>query len=803
MMYQRAIGIGCAVAFAASLGSAADAAGREKTLSFDKQRDLISTYCVECHNFEDWAGGLELLAFDPEHPEADAELAEKVIEKLRAGMMPPAGKPRPDFATGQALAASLEHTIDAGAEFHPGWPGLHRLNRVEYENVIRDLLGMEVDAGSFLPTDDSSHGFDNQAGTLGLSPVLLEAYIGAAGDIARLAMGDVQTPSQAVHRVAEDATQNYHVEGLPFGTRGGILFEHVFPADGTYTFKVYSVNVGNMGNFRPFGEVRGEQLEILMDGERVGLFDWDKEFHVGEGYGAEGLTTIDLTIPVTAGPHKIGVTFLARNYAPGLDLNNAFERSTIETGGLPGFTFYPHVGSIRVDGPYDAARPEESPSLARILVCRPEDGAAEQACAEKIVRRLARRAYRGNADEEDIATILSFYEEGREEGGFYAGIEAALQRILSDPKFIYRVETPPEDVAAGGTYRISDLELASRLSFFLWSSMPDDTLLDLAEQGRLSEPRVLEAQVQRMLDDPRADALTRNFAGQWLALRNLSDHAPVVTEFPDFDDNLRQALRRETELFFASIIKENRPALDLLTADYTFVNGRLAKHYGIPGIEGSRFRRVELGPDQAMRRGLLGKGSLLTVSSQPGRTSPVVRGNWVLTNLIGSPPPPPPPDVPAIKPQTSDAAGNAHVPTMREQFEAHRSNPACKGCHMMMDPIGFAMEPFDATGHWRTSDAGQPINAKDVMYDGTPVDGPGDIRDFLVKYKTQFLRTLTGKLMTYAVGRGMEYGDRPMIRSVLRQAAQDDYRFRSLIVSVVESDAFLMNTKPDARLAGG
>jgi hypothetical protein len=777
-------------------------------MSFAAQNALISDYCVKCHNYEDYAGGLELLVFQAEHAAEDPETAERVIRKLRAGMMPPAGEPRPDFATGQAMAASLEAAIDASADYRPAWRGLHRLNRTEYANVVRDLVGLELDASALLPVDDSADGFDNQASALSLSPVLLEAYLTAAAKVAEIVVGDAVTPTQTLYRVAEDASQNGHVEGLPFGTRGGILIDHYFPANGDYAFKVFAVNVGNMGNFRPFGEVRGEQLEILIDGERVGLFDWDKELGVGGGFGDDDeyrgrLRTIDLTVPVTAGPHAVGVTFLASNYAPSLDLNDAFERTTIETGGLPGFTFYPHVGRVRIDGPANPTGPGPTPSRARIFSCEPARAADEPACAEAIIAAFARRAYRGDVTEADLDALRRFYAEGRRAGDFDDGIEAALQRALSDPKFIYRVETPPLEVAAGEPYRLSELELASRLSFFLWSSMPDEELLSLAEQGRLRDAGVLEAQVARLLADPRSISLSENFAGQWLALRNLDGHAPVVAEFPDFDDNLRQAFRQETELFFDSLVREDAPVFDLLTADYTFVNERLARHYGIPGVRGSRFRRIELGEAFAERRGLLGKGSLLTVTSQPGRTSPVIRGNWVLGNLIGVPAPPPPPDVPEIEPPPFDAAGNVRIPTIREQYEAHRVNPACSGCHMMMDPIGFALEPFDATGRLREQDGGAAINASDVMYDGEPIDGPADLRDFVLRYREQYLRNVAERLMTYAVGRAMTYEDMPVVRAVVRAAAEDGYRFQSLILAVARSDAFQMSTRPTDEGAAG
>jgi len=762
---------------------------------------VVRGFCLDCHNDIERVADLSLESLDIGAVADRPETWEKVVRKLRGGMMPPADGRRPDSATYVALTEWLESELDEAREPILPPPGLHRLNRSEYANAIRDLLALEMDATDFLPADDSSRGFDNQAGSLGLSPALLEAYLAAAGKISRMAIGNVTTPTQTMYRVAEDTTQNYHVEGLPFGTRGGILVDHYFPVDGEYNIKIFSVNLGNMGNFRPFGEVRGEQLEVLLDGERVELLDWDEQFNIGRGFGGGNgqLKTINVRVPVTAGPHKVGVTFLASNFAPLLDLNNAFERSTIETGGLPGFTFFPHIGSVRIDGPYEARGiGDETPSRAKIFVCRPETAEQEPACAQQIVTALARRAYRGFATEADVATLMEFYALGRKGGAsFENGIEMALQRILADPKFIYRVEAEPADISLGEAYALSDLELASRLSFFLWSSIPDDELLTLAEDGRLGDAEVLEAQVLRMLDDARSQALTKNFAGQWLALRNLDGHAPIVDEFPDFDDNLRQAFRRETELFFDSILRENRSVLELLTADYTFVNDRLAKHYGIPGVQGSRFRRVELGEEFDERRGLLGKGSVLTVSSQPGRTSPVMRGNWILSTVIGIPAPDPPPDVPELEAKTADAAGNVRQPTIREQYEEHRQNPACQGCHKLMDPFGFALEPFDATGRLRTTDNGNPIDAADVMYDGTPVAGPSDVRKFLLKYKDQFVRNVTENMLTYALGRGVEYYDMPVVRAIVREAEKDDYRFQSLVLEIVKSEPFRMNMKPD------
>jgi len=766
------------------------------------QRQLIDDYCMNCHNYSENAGGLELEIFDPASPLDDAEMSEKVIRKLRAGMMPPAGEKRPDFKTVQLLTSTMEQNIDSTAKHNLHVPKLHRLNRTEYANAVRDLLGLELDSTQFLPSDDASRGFDNQAGTLTLSPALLEAYLSAAARISRLALGTAASPTQVTYRIAEDTTQNYHVEGLPFGTRGGLQVDHVFPSDGTYTIKVFSVNLGNMGNFRPFGEIRGEQLLFYVDGKRVAQVDWDRALGVDRRFDDEGggqLRTIDVPLPMTAGPHKIAVTFLATNYAPGLDLNKAFERSTIETGGLPGFTFYPHIGRIRIDGPENAAPAKDSPSRRKILSCQPKQPAEEEACARSIAARLARMGYRGYSTKKSVDELVSFYTLGRKDGGsFEDGVEAIIQRILVDPKFVYRAESTPADLAPGTPYAINDLDLASRLSFFLWSTIPDETLLSLAEKRQLTNPDVLLKQVRRMLDDPRASTLTTNFASQWLGLRGLSAHAPVVDQFPDFDDNLRQAFRRETELLFQSLLDENRSVLDLLTADYTFVNERLAKHYGMPGIRGSEFRRVKLDDAHAARRGLLGKGAILTVSSQPGRTSPVIRGQWVLKNIIGVPAPSPPADVPDLPAKAADAAGNTKQPSLRALLEEHRRNPACQGCHKLMDPIGFSLEPFDAIGRFRTEDDGNPINARDQMYDGTPVNGPEDVRAFLLKYQDQYLRHVTLNLLTYALGRGIEYDDMPVVRAVLKSAESGGYKLRGLIEAIAMSDIFRSNVADGA-----
>ncbi|MGH8220785.1 MAG: DUF1592 domain-containing protein [Steroidobacteraceae bacterium] len=818
--------------------SAPQARAGGPTLTVAAEQHLLDKYCRTCHNFVDWAGGIEFEDFDPGKPYQSAELAEHMLIRLRSGMMPPVGKPRPDWDEVRTLATNLETQLDSHAKPHYAMPRLHRLNRSEYQNAIRDLLDINVDASKLLPTDDSSRGFDNQAGTLTLSPALLEAYLSAAARISRLAVGTATSPTQVTYSVPADTTQRYRVNGLPFGTRGGLLIKHDFPANGSYTFRIYSVNLGNMGNFRPFGEITGEQLLVYVDDQRVAKIDWDKALHVHNFFanpaavrpgqkpakpGAAGapaarrtvarpaataadleaeeaadpeagqLRTIDVKLPITAGPHRIGVTFLATDYAPGLDMNRHFDRSTIETGGLPGYTFYPHVGRVRIDGPVNGTDATDTPSRERVFICHPKRQSDEQPCALKIATTLARRAYRGFQTPADIATLMKFYALGRQGSTFDEGIETLVQRTLADPKFIFRVESAPKGLPAGTPYRVSDLDLASRLSFFLWSTIPDDELLTLAEKGKLHEDRVLRAQIERMLVDPRAAALTRNFADQWLGLRALTAFDPVVDNYPNFDDNLREAERREVELFFTSILDEDRSVLDLLTAKYTFLNGRLAMLYGIPGIEGSEFRRVVLDDAHSDRWGLLGKGGILAITSHPDRTSPTVRGKWVLKTLLGSPPPDPPAVVPQLKPTQVDAAGNERPLTLRELMERHRANPVCASCHKFMDPIGFALEPFDAIGHFRTNEGGTPIDPDSVLYDGGKVEGPAGVRAFVLRHQDSYVRNVVENLVTYALGRGVEYYDMPLVRTVMRESSHDDYRLRSLIEAVALSDQFRMN----------
>ncbi len=764
--------------------------------------NLLQDYCTKCHNSDDYAGSIDLEGVNAGNIHQNSEIGEKVIRRLRAGMMPPAGEKRPDNAVMQQFAAALEQDIDTHAVIKAGRPGLHRMNRTEYGNAIRDLLKVDINPADFFPADDSSRGFDNQAGTLSMSPAQLESYLGAAAKISKLALGTDTTPSQKLYRTAEDANQNYRIEGLPFGTRGGISFVHNFPADGEYTFKTFAITLGNMGSDRPFGEIRGEKLQVLVDGELVKVFDWDQElglnrnqFERSDDDVGKSLPTLDVTLPVTAGEHEIGITFVATNFAPGLDMNNYFERSTIETGGLPGFTWFPHVGSVRVDGPYAVTGTGNSPSRQSVMLCKPSNNDDEKNCARRIIPRLAEIAYRGYSTADDVDNLMGFYSQGRATGNFDNGVDMALQRILSSPKFIYRIEREPENVAVGEDYRISDLDLASRLSFYLWSSLPDQELLAVAKSGKLQDSKVLAQQVARMLEDPRSSAMTANFAGQWLALRNLTTQVPVVDQFPDFDNLLRESMRKETELLFDSLIRENRPVTELLTADYTFVNERLALHYGIPGIKGERFRRVKLDGDLALRRGILGKGSMLTVAAQPGRTSPVMRGYWTLANVIGVEPPPPPPNVPALEARKVDAAGNGKVPSMRERMEEHRQNPACQGCHRMMDPIGFALDNFDAVGKFRLTDAGSTIDPGGTIYDGTVIKSAADLPKFLLNHEQSYLRNVTQRMLTYALGRGMEYQDMPLVRQVQSQAAKAGFRFHELVMAVVSSKAFLSNTR--------
>lgn len=750
-------------------------------------RAVIDRYCVGCHNDRLKTAKLSLEQFDLARLSEHAETGELLIRKLRAGLMPPNGLPRPDAAAMNGLISFMETELDRTPAPPVAPPGLHRLNRTEYTNAIRDVLALEVDASKFLPADDSTRGFDNIAGALTISPALMEAYLSAAGKIARLAVGNVTAPTQAVFEVPADTAQNHHIEGLPFGTRGGILIKYQFPADGEYSFKVKGVT----GYFQAvLGGVKGEKLIVTVDGERVHLFDWDRDISNTTGNGKS-----TPAIPIKAGLHTVGVTFLATNDVPGSELDRPFQRTMNTPGSIPGFIFYPHVGQVWIEGPYNPAGAAETASRKKIFTCTPASKREEEPCARQILTTLVKHAFRRPAAPADLSMLMQFYEDGYTDGGFESGIEAALQRLLADPEFIYRLEPEPAGTAPGRTYRISDLALASRLSFFLWSTVPDDELIDVAASGKLRDNAVLEKQVRRMMADPKFEAFVSNFTGQWLGVRSLRTSEPVVDIFPDFDDNLRAAYQREVELFFTSIAREDRSVVDLLTGDWTYVNERLAKHYGIPNVYGPQFRRVTLPANLGPRRGLLGKGALLTVTSAAARTSPVTRGKWFLQTFLGVSPPDPPPDVPAIKEPEKNTTGNAKNPTMRQLMEIHHTNPTCATCHAIFEPMGLALENFDATGAWRTLDGDSPIDASGVLVDGTAVAGVEDLRGFLVRRSDQFVRVVTERMLTYALGRGVEYQDMPTVRSIVRNTAPGQYKFSSLVLEVVKSAPFQTNVK--------
>jgi mono/diheme cytochrome c family protein len=788
-----------------------------------EERALVDKYCVVCHNTKAKATGLDsslrltLDDVDFTNVSAHAQKLERVARKLRAGMMPPVGMPRPDKDTYHGMLTFLQTELDKSAVPYMPPPGLHRLNRTEYQNAIHDLLSLDIDPGKYLPSDDSTSGFDNIAGALGISSTLVEAYVSAAQKISRLAIGEPEGPTLAVYRTPENTSQNYHIEGLPFGTRGGLLVKHAFPSDGEYTVSITPIFGDNMTP-TGFGSVPCERLEVSLDGERLELLDWkgggrqdaavcrgEKTAAVNSGQsGSISAAKMQVKFKTTAGLHALGATFLETNFAPVLDLDKQFIRTTLQTGPTPGYTFFPHVGTIRIEGPFNAVRSEATPSRKAIFLCKPASAGDEGACARRIITNLAMTAFRRPVTAADVDPLMEFYQAGRKEGDFNSGIEMALARILASPKFIYRIEEEPagptvRTVADKVTsYRIKDIDLASRLSYFLWSRGPDQELMKIAAAGRLKDPVVLEQQVKRMLKDPRAEAMTTNFAGQWLNLRGLQGYSPLPGVYPDFDEPLGYAMRREVELLFDSIIREDRPITDLLTADYTFVNERLAKHYGIPNVYGSQFRRITLGPDMDVRKGLLGKAAILTTTAKPERTSPVTRGKWVMTNILGMSPPDPPPNVPPLPPQENDSTGNAKLPSMRQTMLKHRVRADCVQCHSMMDPIGFSLEQFDGIAQWRSDDNGNPVGEEVTTFDGTKVTGPVQLRNWLVtNYSTAFVEVASEKMLIYALGRGMEYQDMPLVRAVARQANRSSNRFSALVLAVVKSDPFQKNMKLD------
>jgi len=796
-------------------------------------RAFLQAYCITCHSQQLKSRGSVPVALDTLDPAAvtnDTKTWELVVRKMRAGVMPPAGMKRPDKAAHEQFLAWAEGALDRAAREQPN-PGridaFHRLNRTEYRNAVRDLLDLDIDVNAWLPPDDASYGFDNIAGVLKISPTLFERYLSVAQKVSRTALG-IAPPSPTVDyvRVADDRAQEQELPGQLFGTRGGASIHYTFPMDASYTVRVQLSR--DLNEQVPI-YVEPQDLEISIDGERVTVFTLPgaaapagppatepaaasdagaaqpagrgqgrgagaRAGGAGRGGGRQGQEARnradrdwEVRVPVKAGPHLVHVAFARQSDA------------ITETARLPFLRPYPagvniaetrsgaYLRSVEIAGPFDPTGPGNSPSRQRILICTPDSAASEDGCSTRILTALARRAYRRRVTAADVRPLLAFYRQGRAEGNFDQGIERALNRLLVSPEFLLRVETDPPQTPSGTVYRIDDVALASRLSFFLWNSIPDEELLALAEQKRLRDPAVLDRQVRRMIADSRFDSFVESFAGQWLFLRNLAASVPVQQNFPDFDDTLRQAFRTETEMFFKSVIREDRSALDLLRADYTFLNERLARHYGIAHIKGTRFRRVTL-PSGSRPGGLLGQGSILTVTSYPDRTSPVVRGKWILENLLGTPPPSPPSGVPPLKPPSFATK----VRSVRERMVEHRRNPPCAGCHAMMDPLGLALENFDAVGQWRTLDeSGGLIDASGSMPDGTTFDGADGLRQALLG-SDRFVMTLTEKLMTYALGRGVDYYDEPAVRGIVRAASRDDFRFVSLIRGVVQSVPFQM-----------
>jgi hypothetical protein len=787
---------------------------------------FVDTYCVTCHNQRAKTAGLLLDTMDVTNVGANAESWERVVVKLRAGLMPPSGVRRPEQPVIDQFASTLEAALDRAAAAHPD-PGrtepFHRLNRAEYQNAIRDLLSLDIDATPLLPADEISYGFDNIAGVLKLSPLLTERYLNAARKVARLALGTPAPPNGELYRVPDQLDQDVRLEGMPVGTRGGTLIDYFAPRDGDYDIKA---RIGRGIDYDIPHFIGEQNFEISVDGERVHLFtlpatpeeDLNIERQIFKAPGtpraarnvkfdANGDVIPDeaalarrklddnwvIRVPLKAGAHEIRATFLMKTDAVPEGFRKPFLKPYIGRG--PTDARETREGAalreLEVMGPLNPGGAATSPSYRRVFTCHPEKTADEDGCAKTILSALARRAYRRPVNDADVKVLLDFYSQGRAESGrFDAGIELALQRILVSPSFLFRTEfSPAVSSSSGAAYRISDVELASRLSFFLWSSIPDGQLLDLATQGKLHEPAILERETRRMIADPRSQAFTDNFAGQWLSLRRLQDIVPDPFLFPDYGDTLALAFQKEAELFFDSVVREGRPAVDLLNANYTFVNERLALHYGIPNVKGVNFRRVTLA-DDSPRRGLLGKGAILTVTALPNRTSPVVRGKWVLQNLLGAPPPEPPPNVPALEENGNQVT---KVRTVRERLERHRANPTCASCHKLMDPIGFALESFDAVGKYRTYDENfEQLDTAGVYADGTRIDGLAGLRQVLTNHSDQFLANMTKTLLTYALGRGVEYYDAPAVRSIIRDAAPQNYRLSSLILGIVKSAPFQM-----------
>jgi hypothetical protein len=768
------------------------AAATRAAVPASPHQPLVDRYCAGCHNDRRLAGGFSWTTVDLTHPAANAPAAEKVIRKLRAGLMPPPGAARPDPALLQALGASLEAGIDRSAAARPfaGAPELHRLNRTEYRNAVRDLLGLDLDVSALLPPDELGRGFDNMADALSITPSLVQSYVRAAGKISRMAVGDrTAAPAETLYRVPKVVNQTRHVDGAPLGTRGGVSVVHYFPVDGEYNFKLalyYDYLETLFGQSLP-PNLQGQQIEVSIDGAPAGLFTIDPNIPETKNL------LVSPRLKVAAGPHRVSAAFLAKFDGPTEDLFRQVDQSMIDiSAGVPGFIGLPHLLSMTVAGPYLTTGLSETPSRRTILTCSPVSAADELACVGKIVTALGRQGFRRPLTDADTEFLLGYYREGRKEGGFEGGIQMVVQAILANPKFLFRFETTPRDAVPGSNFRVGDLELASRLSFFLWSSGPDDRLLTLAAQDKLGEPAVLEREVRRMLADRRADAIVDNFAYQWLRLQSVKEADPDGGLYPNFTRNLGQSMTKETKLLFDSIMREDRSIVDLLTADYTFVDEVLARHYGIAGVRGSTFRRVPV--TDPNRVGLLGHSSILTLTSLANRTSPVLRGKYVMEVLLGAAPPPPPADVP---PLVENVENHKALP-VRERLEAHRRSPACAACHRMMDPIGLALENFNAIGRWRSTDSGARIDPTGQLFDGTALDGPVSVRQAILQRKDSFVAGFTESFLQYGLGRLLDYRDMPAVRAIEREAANHDYRFSSFVLGVVRSVPFQMRKADDA-----
>ena len=760
---------------------------------------VVQRYCQVCHNDQLLTGNLSLEGFDVANPMARAETAEKVIQKLRVGMMPPPGMPRPGGDTLLALAEELEDKLDkaAAADPNPGGRSFQRLNRIEYQNSIRELLGLEVNAGDYLPPDTKSANFDNIADAQLLSPTLTDAYLRAAMSISRLAIGNPDaTPDETTHLVARRVSQVGPVEGAPFGTRGGVSVVHNFPADGEYSFRV-SFPMDQNGGLYGRGSTAlhtaegPEQVVVLVDGEQVALADVDRWMHMSDPpYGTE--IRMEGPVFIRSGPRRVTAAFIKRYEGPLADLISPPGFSRISQG-IPayGVQAVPHIREFAITGPYNASGVSETPVRENIFTCRPTSPAEAGPCASEILSRLATKAFRRPVSAEERAALISFYEEGAEEGGFEVGIRTGLEAILASPHFVFRIERQLANVKAdGGSYPIDDFSVASRLSYFLWATPPDDELLSLAREGKLSDRRVLKGQAQRMLADPRSEALATRFLAQWLRLPDVDPIEPDPYLYPDYHQQLGRAMQRETELLFYDLVRNDGSVMKLFTADYTFVNERLAKHYGYAGVAGEEFQRIDY-PEDSERRGILGHGSILTLTSVPARTSPVLRGKYVMEVILGTPPPPPPPGVPALE-ETKTSTDEGRVLTTRERMEIHRANPTCNACHRFMDPLGLALDNFDVVGRWRTRENGAPLDTRGVLWDGTPVTSPKELQDALLQRPIPLLQNVTKNLMAYALGRRVEYYDMPAIRKIVDDTEANDYRMSSFILGVIDSDAFRM-----------